>query len=208
VCQGGYYGNGYFLNFGNGNWDIFDFIETYLHGGNVHTRIYFDGRQIGGSATDYIGFSTLLGVLIMPMNYAGHFQDIFSDRPPTICDGGICRNTWGVAGFQIGQSFGKLGTVVENPGIELKGFTPYGLNRFIERGMTEEMITETLANPTLVLEQSAGQYLYLSSQAGVAISPEGQVITTYPASMFDPNIQEILGSSGEGVGEGIDFIPE
>jgi hypothetical protein len=62
----------------------------------------------------------------------------------------------------IGQGFGKLGTVVENPGQTISGFTNHGFEMADIRGMTWDIMQSTVESPAAVLRQSAGQYLYLS----------------------------------------------
>jgi hypothetical protein len=64
----------------------------------------------------------------------------------------------------IGQSFGKLGTAVENPGLEITGFTGHGINQATTRGVSQETISGTVRNPLIVLLQSGGQYLFLSKK--------------------------------------------
>jgi hypothetical protein len=64
----------------------------------------------------------------------------------------------------IGQSFGKLGTAVENPGLEITGFTDHGINQATTRGVSQETISGTVRNPLIVLLQSGGQYLFLSKK--------------------------------------------
>jgi RHS repeat-associated protein len=61
----------------------------------THTILYGDEMP-----DDVIGFGTLWGVLTMPLHYIGHFQDIFSNNPPTSCNDGVCSKTWNVAGLQ------------------------------------------------------------------------------------------------------------
>ena len=94
----------------------------------------------------------------------------------------------------LGQSFGKLGTVVENPELDITGFTNHGINQAITRGVSPQSLLGTVNNPSIVLQQSGGQYLYLSNEAGVVLNPAGRVITTYPSSMFGPNVTNVLGS--------------
>ena len=50
----------------------------------------------------------------------------------------------------------------------------------------------TVNNPTVVLQQSSGNYLYLTKEAVVVVNPAGRVVTTYPSSMFDSGIWNIL----------------
>jgi hypothetical protein len=92
----------------------------------------------------------------------------------------------------IGRSFGKLGTVVPNPGLKLTGFTDHGINQATTRGVSQETISRTVGNPLIVLLQSGGQHLFLSWECGVALNPSGRVITTYPSSMFGVSVENLL----------------
>jgi RHS repeat-associated protein len=47
----------------------------------------------------------------------------------------------------IGQSFGKLGTVVENPGLDITGFTEHGINQAITRGVSPQSLLNTITEP-------------------------------------------------------------
>jgi hypothetical protein len=84
--------------------------------------------------------------------------------------------------------------VVENPGLDITGFADHGINQTITRGVSPQNLLGTVNNPSVVLQQSGGQYLFLSNDAGVVLSPAGKVITTYPSSMFGPGVSGILGS--------------
>ncbi|MCW2317658.1 hypothetical protein M2322_003222 [Rhodoblastus acidophilus] len=92
----------------------------------------------------------------------------------------------------LGENFGKLGTVVGKPELEITGFTTHGINQAITRGVMPQNILVTVNKPLIVLRQSAGQYLYLSNEAGVVLNPAGRVMTTYPASKFGPKVTGIL----------------
>jgi hypothetical protein len=59
----------------------------------------------------------------------------------------------------VGGSFGKLGTVVENPGLILRGFTTHGFKAAETRGLSWDLMESTVQSPTAVLRQSAGQYI-------------------------------------------------
>ena len=97
-----------------------------------------------------------------------------------------------LGGVKIGQSFSKLGTVVENPGLSILNFSKHGLNQAITRGVNPVTILNTVKNPVTVLQQSGGNYLYLTREAAVVINPAGRLVSTYPASMFDFSIKNIL----------------
>jgi hypothetical protein len=101
----------------------------------------------------------------------------------------------------IGRSFGRLGTVVENPGIKIRGLAGsveqgHAVNAAITRGVSPQLIRDTVANPTVVLQQAGGRYLYLTDQAAVAITRDGQVVTTYSQREFLPHIIEVLSVAG------------
>jgi hypothetical protein len=96
----------------------------------------------------------------------------------------------------VGQNFGKLGTVVENPGQRITGFTDHGFTQASARGLTWDAMQSTVQQPTVVLQQSAGQYLYVSRNAAVVLNPAGQIMTAYPSSMFEPGIQALLNAAG------------
>ncbi|MGO8928359.1 MAG: RHS repeat-associated core domain-containing protein [Limisphaerales bacterium] len=95
----------------------------------------------------------------------------------------------------LGQSFGKLGTAVENPALRITGFTEHGLDQAIGRGVSPQFLLSTVKDPSVVLQQSAGQFLYLSDKAAVALNPAGRVITTYPSSMFGVNVNAVLNAA-------------
>lgn len=92
----------------------------------------------------------------------------------------------------LGQSFGKLGIVVENPRLRITGFTEHGLDQAIGRGVSPQSLLRTVRDPSVVLQQSAGQFLHLSDEAAVVLTPAGRVITTYPSSMFGANVNAVL----------------
>lgn len=96
------------------------------------------------------------------------------------------------SGMRVGQNFGKLGTIVENPGIGLTSFSKHGLNQAITRGVNPSTISNTVKNPVVVLQQSRGNFLFLTREAVVVMNNAGRIVSTYPASMFDNSILNVL----------------
>jgi hypothetical protein len=94
--------------------------------------------------------------------------------------------------IEIGTSLGKLGTVVEDPGISITSISSHAADAMEERGITRSEMDGIVSNPAIVTRQSAGQYLYLSHAGAVVVDPMGHVITTYPASWFTPGITGLL----------------
>jgi hypothetical protein len=99
--------------------------------------------------------------------------------------------------LNVGSTFGKLGTVVENPGISITGLTEHGIDQVVTRGVSPAALQSTINAPVAVLQQSSGRYLYVSEQAVVVVTPAGKIVTTYPSSMFDASIQNILRAAGK-----------
>jgi hypothetical protein len=92
----------------------------------------------------------------------------------------------------VGQDFGKLGVGVEKPDIEIREYNVHAIERMDQRGPTRADVESTLSDPLIVFQQTRDKFLYLSDKAGVAITYDGEVVTTYPASTFDQNIGRVL----------------
>jgi len=97
--------------------------------------------------------------------------------------------------LRIGQSFGKLGTLIENSSGQVTGYTQHGLEQATTRGVSIQTIAETAKNPLAVLQQSGGTKLYLSNQAGVVLNQAGKVVTTYGSNLFKPEVQAIINAA-------------
>lgn len=91
----------------------------------------------------------------------------------------------------VGQNFGKLGTVVNNPNLKITGISQHGMNQAITRQVTSTNIINTVRTPAVVLNQG-GTYLFISKNAGVVLNTQGKLVSTYPSSMFDQGILNIL----------------
>jgi hypothetical protein len=101
----------------------------------------------------------------------------------------------------VGRSFGRIGTVVQNPGIVIRGFAGskvpgHAINQIINRGVTPELLQATVTNPTVVLQQGANRFLYLTEQAAVVITKDGQVVTAWTQREFLPGVLEVLSVVG------------
>ena len=53
-----------------------------------------------------------------------------------------------------------------------------------------------VGNPTVVLEQAGGRYLYLSGEGAVVMTREGQVVTAYTVRDFLPHVWQVLKTVG------------
>ena len=99
----------------------------------------------------------------------------------------------GKADAELGTSFGKLGTPVENPSIKVNwdAFTEHGIERMAQRGFTQEMVNSWLANGK-VLKQGENKYLFLTQEGAAVVTQEGKLVTTYSSKFFDENMTNIV----------------
>ncbi|MPM77022.1 hypothetical protein SDC9_124021 [bioreactor metagenome] len=105
----------------------------------------------------------------------------------------IFVNAFSTAAPALGTQFGKLGKLVKSPNISIdwENTTPHGLERMLERGVTQNMV-DTWIKTAKVLQQSGDKFLYVARQGVVVLSKAGQVITAYGSNYFDQNMQEIV----------------
>lgn len=101
----------------------------------------------------------------------------------------------------LGRAFGRLGTVVQNPRLAIKGFlgskTPgHALDQIVSRGVSPQVLQSTVASPAVVLRQGNGRYLLVSRQAAVVMTAEGQVVTAWTRKEFLPHILSLLEAAG------------
>lgn len=95
----------------------------------------------------------------------------------------------------VGQTFGKLGTVVEESGLSITGFSGHALDQAISRGVAPAAMLDAVKNPLAVLQQGSGNYLQIREQAAVVLNSAGRVVTTYPARLYDSTIQSIVSAA-------------
>jgi hypothetical protein len=84
--------------------------------------------------------------------------------------------------------------VVENQIIAINGFTKHGWEQAVKRGVTPEVIANTVNNPIVTLRQSSGQLLMISNDAAVVMKG-GNIVTTYPRALFDDAIKGVLNAA-------------
>jgi len=104
--------------------------------------------SVGGA----IGGSPVLSATVDDDRYSGSIHD-YSYFP-------VATNT---ADDLLGTSYGRTGTVVQNPGLRIKGFEGsaqpgHAINQIINRGVKPEVLLDTMRNPRVVLQQ-AGERL-------------------------------------------------
>ncbi|MFZ5596788.1 MAG: RHS repeat domain-containing protein [Bacillota bacterium] len=90
---------------------------------------------------------------------------------------------------RIGENFGKLGTLVENPGIKVNWntFAEHGFERMAQRGVTTDMVETWVANGK-ALSQGGNKFLFVSKEGAAVVTKDGKLVTTYSANDFDANM--------------------
>ena len=94
----------------------------------------------------------------------------------------------------LGTSFGKLGTLITNNGqqiIDWSQTTRHGLQRMVERGVTQNMV-ELWAKTGKALQQTGDKILYITQRGATVINKSGRVITAYTSEYFDANMKDVV----------------
>lgn len=94
---------------------------------------------------------------------------------------------------KIGDVFGKMGKLTDNPNLEVdwSNTTQHGIDRMLQRGVTQDMVNEWVENGK-VLQQSNGSYIYITKDGVAVLSKDGRLVTTYPSSKYDDAMKEII----------------
>jgi len=83
----------------------------------------------------------------------------------------------------LGKSYGRNGTVVSNPGREIKGVVkPHGDTRMMERGVSLADAEDLVKNPGVVLDQGGGKHLFMNSDLAMVLDSRGLIVTVVPRS--------------------------
>ncbi|MDP4097660.1 WXG100 family type VII secretion target [Paenibacillus sp. P96] len=99
--------------------------------------------------------------------------------------GKISEGTSSVA--KIGDSFGKAGTLVENPGtkIEWSKVSTHGIERMNERGVTKEMAEFWVENGKALSQNNGSKHLFFSEEGAAVVANDGTLVTVIPKSKYD-----------------------
>lgn len=78
----------------------------------------------------------------------------------------------------------------------MTSFGEHALARAASRGVSQEAILNTVANPGVVLQQAGDRFLFLTSETAVVTTQSGQVVTTYGSAQFQAHILDVLSAAG------------
>ncbi|MBQ2805392.1 MAG: hypothetical protein IJF10_05870, partial [Clostridia bacterium] len=91
-----------------------------------------------------------------------------------------------------GTKYNGVGEYVKNPKIKWKSSNfPHLGDRMVERNVSANLIQQTLKNG-YAFKQTADKFLIISKKAAVVVTVAGEVITTWSASQYGPQLIELL----------------
>jgi RHS repeat-associated protein len=83
----------------------------------------------------------------------------------------------------------------------IKGFnhdgTYHGLDQITSRGVTPQMLRDTVINPVAKVVQPDGRIRYVSTQAVVVVDQSGQVVTAYTSATFNQKTINLIQSASK-----------
>ena len=93
----------------------------------------------------------------------------------------------------LGTNFGKMGTVVEHPGIKVDWSKSmiHGPERMLQRGVTKRVVNSTVRRG-IALSQAGGKFAFITQKAVAVVSSSGVFITTYGKAFYDAGMLEII----------------
>ncbi|MDP9676562.1 hypothetical protein J2W97_002557 [Paenibacillus jamilae] len=88
---------------------------------------------------------------------------------------------------QIGDTFGKSGTLAENPGtqIDWSNSSNHALERMQERGVTKEMADSWMENGKTLSQNNGSKHLFFSKEGAAVVANDGTLVTVIPKSKYD-----------------------
>jgi hypothetical protein len=110
--------------------------------------------------------------------------------------GKIIAEGTGEVASNLGKAYGKngrFGAIVENPHIQVTGFSGHAVNQAITRGVKTETIQNTVKNPVAVLSQQGGnRFAHVSQEAVVVVDKSGNIVTVWGKDTFDDVVKQVL----------------
>ncbi|WP_091012279.1 WXG100 family type VII secretion target [Paenibacillus amylolyticus] len=95
---------------------------------------------------------------------------------------------------QYGEDFGKMGTYVENPSIQVNWseFAEHGFSRMEKRGVTQDMVDDWVKNGKALSQNEGVKYAFITREGVAVVSKEGKLVTTWGKDNFDEGMTEIV----------------
>lgn len=95
---------------------------------------------------------------------------------------------------KIGDTFGKYGTYVNNPGIKINWAktTAHGAQRMAERGVSKSLAESIITTGKVFMQNGGEKFLYLTKSGAVVLTKAGEIVTAYTAAEFSDDLIELL----------------
>lgn len=95
---------------------------------------------------------------------------------------------------KLGDSFGKMGSYVNNPGIKVDWlqYAEHGYERIAKRGMSKEQVDTIVKNGKVLLQNGGDKFAFITKEGVVVVSKEGKLITAWADSYFDDAMKNII----------------
>ena len=95
---------------------------------------------------------------------------------------------------QYGDEFGKMGTYVENPKIEVdwSQYAEHAAERMQQRGMTRELIDNIVDNGKVLSQNGGNKFVFITKEGVAVVSKEGKLITGWTYLDYDEVMVEIV----------------
>lgn len=98
----------------------------------------------------------------------------------------------------LGKTYGSLGIVISFIETPLTDTMYHALEKIAARGVTQEIISETLNNPIVTLAQDCGKkFLKIGPHGAVVVENSGKLITAY--NYYDEVIQLVIREAIHGI---------
>lgn len=87
-----------------------------------------------------------------------------------------------------------MGKYVENPNIKIdwSQYAEHGFERMQQRGMTQEMVDQIVANGKALSQSNGSKFAFITQDGVAVVSKEGKLITTWSREYYDSAMQEII----------------
>ncbi|MBS7576946.1 MULTISPECIES: T7SS effector LXG polymorphic toxin [unclassified Enterococcus] len=94
----------------------------------------------------------------------------------------------------IGTDFGKMGTLVENPKINVNWneYAEHGMSRLKERNMSQEMVDNIVKNGKVLSQNNGAKFAYITPEGVAIVSKEGKLVTAWGKDNFDKEMTELI----------------
>ncbi len=155
---------------------------------------YMDGKVYSGAAGKILQASAYVEDWEGKLSEAGVMDALAGVGLSLAAISGSMMYRGGSGGTaKIGESFGKSGTLVKNPGIKIdwSKVTDHGLKRMDERGVTKKNVASWVKNGKALEQAGGNKHLFFTKEGAVVVAKDGTLVTAIPVSKYDNAYKEL-----------------